>query len=104
MTAVRFIHGPVNVEDVARIPGTDWLVGSGMASPGVPDGRLHVVHASGASWWPLTPDDVEVAHDPRRFGDVPPPATAGFDPHGVALRPGADGVHELYVVNHGGRE
>jgi hypothetical protein len=99
--SVRFIEGPVNVEDLARIPDTDWLVGSGMASPGVPNGRLHVLHASDGTWWPLTPDDVPVA---RRIDGLGPPATAGFDPHGVALRPGDDGIHELYVVNHGGRE
>ena len=105
MTDVRFIDGPINVEDVVRIPATDWLVGSGMASPGVPDGQLHVIHAFDGTWWALTPDDVPVEHDTARFdGGVGAPATSGFDPHGVALRPGEDGAHELYVVNHGGRE
>jgi hypothetical protein len=99
----RFITGPVNVEDIVRVPGTDWLIGSGMASPGIPDGRLHVVGVDG-TWWALTPDDVPVRHDDERFEVGERPSTAGFDPHGVALRRGHDGVHELYVVNHGGRE
>ena len=73
MTAVEFLEGPVNVEDLARVPGTDWLIGSGMASPGVPDGRLHVIHAHDGTWWALTPADIPVRP--------------------VALRAGEDGIH-----------
>jgi hypothetical protein len=103
MSEPVFLEGPVNVEDLARVPGTDWLIGSGMASPGVPSGRLHVIHATNGTWWPLTPDDIPVRRE-ALHGELDPPASAGFDAHGVTLRPGEHGVHTLYLVNHGGRE
>jgi len=100
---LEFVPGPVNVEDVARIPGTPWLVGSGMTSRSHPTGALHLIDTAAMTWRRVAPD----ARRPRpdaTYGEAPPPDPDAFDAHGVALRPGDDGVHTLYVVNHGGRE
>jgi hypothetical protein len=101
---VTFLVGPINVEDLARVPGTPWLIGSGMASSGRPAGRLHVIHARDGRWTAHTPDTIPVRHDDDQYGPVGPPPSSNFDAHGVALRPGTDGHHTLYLVNHGGRE
>jgi hypothetical protein len=100
---VSFLVGPINVEDLARVPGTQWLIGSGMASVGRPAGRLHVIHAHDGRWSAHTPDTIPVDHDDR-YGPAGPPSSSNFDAHGVTLRPGSDGHHTLYLVNHGGRE
>ena len=108
---LEWIEGPRYVEDIERVPGTRWLVGSAvsaMSTPGVPvdpsPGRLYLVDTEDGrvvEGWPgnggVSPSgNVELTDpvEPERFA-----------PHGIAISEAAkDGVRELYVVHHGARE
>lgn len=96
-----FVQGVVNAEDIARIPGTRWLITSGMAKAGVP-GHLYLVDAESKEGAEVFPDEVELRE--RSIGDAEPPDVEAFFPHGIALRAGDGDLHTLYAVNHGGRE
>lgn len=99
-----FICGLRNPEDLVRIPGTRWLLASGMeAGSGLNaiDTQAKAVRSLFAGGLPATPD--------VRYAACPAP----LDPqianlHGLSLRPGltasADGRYTLYATNHGGRE
>src|SRR3954470_4294535 len=101
---LRFVPGPYNAEDLVRVPGTRWLVGSGMIGPGHPEGHLYLVDAEAKVSEELFPGSVEIRPARAPYDGLEPPDPALFDAHGLALRPGDGDVHELYLVNHGGRE
>lgn len=97
-----FVYGPINAEDLARVPRTRWLVTSGMNSAGHPDGHLFLVDTVEETTTELFPAATTHRLDRERFGEADPPAASGFSACGIAIRDGgATGVHELYVVNHG---
>ena len=101
-TEVGFVHGIYSAEDLAHIPGTRWLVTSGMASD-VDQGHLYVVDIDTKEKREIFPTDGEIRLDTNEYGDVDPPDLEDFSAVGVGLREGPAGVHTLYVVNHGGR-
>jgi SMP-30/Gluconolactonase/LRE-like region len=102
-----FVCGPLNSEDLIQVPGTAWIVASGMdgGAAGM-RGSLHLVNASDKSWRVLFPGKApQMRWDKASYGDCPsPPDLAKFSAHGLNLRPASDGTDKLYVVNHGGRE
>ncbi len=100
---VRYLCGPANVEDLVQVPGSGWIIASGMVGPGLSAGRLYLIDSRARTSAELT---LDVGGKPRAPYAAGPgaPDLAKFAPHGVALRPGRDGRHTLYVVNHGGRE
>ena len=51
---LNFVCGPSGVEDLVQVPGTHWIVGSGMAERGNP-GKLHLIDANKKSWEILYP-------------------------------------------------
>jgi Strictosidine synthase len=90
-----FVEGVWSPEDLVGLPGTSWIVVSGMRSARRP-GRLFVVDAQHRTranelrW--------EIGAEQARMGpDV-------FDPHGIAARRLDDRSFELLVVDHGGGE
>jgi len=97
-----FVCGMKNPEDLVRVPGTNWIVASGMA----PDAALYLVDVQAKSWTELYPGESPRAeHDTKAFGACPgAPAGQGFVTHGLNIRPGRDGRSTLYVVVHGARE
>ena len=98
---VSYLCGPSNAEDLALVPGTDWMISSGMAQGGA--GHLYLIDTRKKTWKVLEPAMSGPAQAP--YGDCPGPLEPGkMAPHGLALRPGAGGRHTLYAVNHGGRE
>jgi len=102
-----FVCGPLNSEDLVQVPGTEWIVASGMDGGGAgPHGALHLVNARSKSWKVLFPGaNPQLQPDKAIYGDCPgAPDLAKFSAHGLNLRPGTDGKDTLYVVNHGGRE
>lgn len=99
-----YVWGPINAEDLVGVPGTDWVITSGMTGPGAPQGRLHAVHRDDLSCSELFPYGLTHALDAGRFGAQAPLDPAVFSPHGIDVMRRADGVAELFVVNHGGRE
>lgn len=99
------ICGFVNVEDMVPLPGTRWIIGSGLGDNFFQKGGLHLFNRDTASGRKvlLNLDPAQKAEAP--FDRCPGPADAEkFSAHGLALKANADGSHNLYVVNHGGRE
>lgn len=103
-----FICGPLNTEDLVQVPGTQWIIASGMDGGGAGShGALHLVSAESKSWKVLFPGtNPRVQPDKTTYADCPgAPDLGKFSAHGINLRPGANGGPDtLYVVNHGGRE
>ena len=98
---VQFVCGPGNPEDLAAVPESPWVIVSSMAAGGglvATDARDHTSR-------PVYPLETSAPrHDTATYASCPGPDTSGFQPHGLGLRRGADGVHTLYVVRHGDRE
>src|SRR5579863_6806122 len=106
---LHFICGPHHPEDLVLIPGTQWILVSGMggALPGSPPGPgdLYLLNAADKRWHSIAQASLAaVNRNDRLYGDCPAPDPAQFLSHGLALRAGSHGQHTLYVVNHGGRE
>jgi hypothetical protein len=106
---LHFICGPHHPEDLVQIPGTPWILVSGMggASPGSPPGPgdLYLLNATDKHWHSIAQASLAAAaQNNRLYGDCPAPDAAQFLSHGLAIRAGRNGRHTLYVVNHGGRE
>ena len=99
---LTFICGLQNPEDVVLVPGTRWLVTSGMA----PGAGLTLVDTQAKTVRRLYALNAATARaDRTRFANCPGP----LDPkqavlHGLALRAAAGGRYTLYATNHGGRE
>ncbi|HYZ42814.1 MAG TPA: SMP-30/gluconolactonase/LRE family protein [Stellaceae bacterium] len=102
-----FVCGPLNSEDLVQVPGTGWIVASGMDGGAAGShGSLHLVNSRDKSWKALFPvGNPQLRWDKATYGDCPgEPELSKFSAHGLNLRHGKDGVDTLYVVNHGGRE
>ena len=97
-----FVCGLRNPEDLVAIPGTRWIISSGMDA----EGAIYLVDAGQKAWSELYPAGAPLAqHDTETFGACPgAPVPGAFVSHGLAIRPRADGHSTLYVVGHGGRE
>ncbi|NNK38513.1 MAG: hypothetical protein HKP03_08530 [Xanthomonadales bacterium] len=97
-----FVCGMKNPEDLVRVPGTKWIIASGMAE----GAALYLVDSEEKTWTDLYPAAAPRAvQDMETFGACPgSPDPNGFVSHGLNLQPGADGHSTLYVVGHGGRE
>ena len=98
----EFVCGAERPEDLARIPGTRWLVASGFQ-----DGAgLKLVDTQARSlkrWYTGEAGQLRPQHD--RFphcSTAPDPKL--FNAQGIALRSSSATRHTLYVANHGGRE
>jgi hypothetical protein len=100
-----YVMGAVNAEDLVPIPGTGWIIASGLDAPGVP-GRLTLIDAARKSARLLFSGESPVYADKREGApDCPGPLQQGkFGAHGIALRPTGAATGTLYVVNHTGRE
>jgi hypothetical protein len=106
---LHFICGPHHPEDLVLIPGTQWILVSGLggALPGSPPGPgdLYLLHATDKRWHSIAQASLAaVNRNTKLYGDCPAPDAAQFLSHGLAIRAGSGGRHTLYAVNHGGRE
>ncbi|MGD9795211.1 MAG: SMP-30/gluconolactonase/LRE family protein [Acidimicrobiia bacterium] len=99
-----YVWGPINPEDVVPIPGTTWVVASGMLGPTAPLGRLYIIDRHDLSCSELFPYGGRFEPDIDRFGDCRVLDPATFEPHGIDVTVRSDGVVEVYVVSHGGGE
>jgi len=97
-----FICGLQNAEDLVRVPGTRWIIASGMA----PGASIYLIDAKNKTWSTLYPGSAPLARqDMETYGACPgSPDPNAFVTHGLNVRPGEDGNATLYVVGHGGRE
>ncbi|QTH21082.1 hypothetical protein HRJ34_22625 [Rhizorhabdus wittichii] len=96
------ICGTVNAEDMVRLDGTDWVITSGMAGPGVGRGGLFAISVGSRTAAPLA---IESAPPDRDFASCPAPLDlARFSAHGLSVRRDAVDRYTLFVIGHGGRE
>jgi hypothetical protein len=98
---LNFICGLQKPEDLVLVPGTRWLIASGMDA----GAGLHLIDTRAKRAQPLYGSDTPARHDRTRFANCPAP----LDPreavlHGLSLRPAQAGHYTLYATNHGGRE
>lgn len=105
---LHIICGPHHPEDLVLIPGTQWIIVSGMggALPGSPPGPgdLYLLNAATKRWHSIARASLATVRRKRLYGNCAAPDPAQFLSHGLALRVGSHGRHTLYAINHGGRE
>ena len=97
---LNFVCGAQNPEDLVPIPGTRWLIASGMkAGAGL---KLVDTDAKTARLF-YTGGPAQQRPDKKLFPNCPaPPDASTFNAHGIYLRRAqAPGLYRLYVVSHG---
>ena len=104
---IRFICDLIGPEDLAVVPGEEWVIASGNQE----GGRIHLVNVADKSTSVLFPTPTRTERlDGAAWPDCPGPLDPGeldadeFRAHGLYLDPGEGDVHTLYVVHHGRRE
>lgn len=96
---LNFICGPKAAEDLVLVPGTQWLIASGMA----PGSGLYLVDTADKTAGPLTM--ASARPDQARFSGCPGPLDVTKAVlHGLSLRTVDTARHTLFATNHGGRE
>jgi hypothetical protein len=94
---LSFVCGPKNPEDLVLVPGTKWIISSGMA-----DGAgFYLIDSESGAWSTL---GFSAQHDHTFASCATPPAVQTLNTHGLNIRAGARGRSTLNVVGHGGRE
>jgi len=102
---LTFICGLTNAEDLVHVPGTPWIVASGLAEGEQTEGHIYLVNAQDHTVQILLPGHVVYQQDTEKFGACPgAPDETKFSAHGLSLRVGSASEHTLYVVHHGERE
>jgi len=98
----NFICGPISAEDLVLVPGTKWIIASGM----IQDASITLIDSQQKSWTILYPAKAPRAvQDMETYGACPgSPDPNNFISHGLHIRPGNNGHSTLYVVGHGERE
>jgi hypothetical protein len=102
---VRFVCDQVGPEDLVPVPGSEWVISSGMAA----NGAIRLINLRDRTTTALFPTATPKQRPDRKtYDSCPGPIDPGeketFRAHGLFLRPGRNSVHTLYVVHHGNRE
>jgi hypothetical protein len=101
---LKFVCGVSAPEDLVAVPGTEWVLVSGLSG-----GGLHLVSSRNhdvARIFPSTraKSSPDTKNYPRCPGPLDPKDASKLSAHGLNLRPGRASVHTVYVVHHGARE
>jgi hypothetical protein len=101
---LRYICGFRNPEDLVQVPGSDWIIGSGLADATRPgSGGLILVDPKKINAAKIAFKAAAKAEPP--FAACPGPVDpAKFSAHGLNILPQGRGRARLFVVGHGGRE
>lgn len=94
---LQFVCGPKNAEDLVLVPGTRWIISSGMAE----GSSFFLIDSQNGAWRAL---GFEAKPDPAFSRCPSPPAQAKFNTHGLHIRDLGGGNSRLLVVGHGARE
>jgi hypothetical protein len=94
---VGYVCGVKNPEDLVLVPGTPWIVSSGMAE----GAGFYLVDSRTASV-ELLPFSAQ--HDAAFPSCATPPTPQSLNTHGLNIRANGPGRAKLYVVGHGARE
>lgn len=102
---LHVVCGLQSPEDIAIVPGGDYLLLSELGSMGKRPGRIVLFDVSDESWRPVYPfgNDQSPATLQGDAACTEPPG-AQISPHGTHLVQLDDGSWRYLVVNHGGRE
>jgi hypothetical protein len=105
MGDVKFICGPVAAEDLIEVPQSEWVIASGNG----PGGAIHAISIKDLSTIKLFPTNTPQARlDTKTYnacpGPIDPAEAEKFRAHGLAIHPGRNGLHTVWVVHHGNRE
>jgi len=97
-----FVCGLQNPEDLALVPGTDWIIASDMQA----GASMQLINARTRAATPVYPGDTSRQQpDMQRYAGCPgAPDAKTLSTHGLNLRRGQGGHSTLYVVSHGARE
>jgi hypothetical protein len=106
---VQFLCGVVSPEDMALVPGSDWVVTSGNRAG---QGAIRALNVRTHTITTLFPGAaVKTRFDRQEYPACPGPIDltdpveqARIAAHGLYLKPGSGSVHTLFVVHHGNRE
>ena len=104
--AVQFVCGQSEPEDLAAIPGSEWIIASSYPEN---NGGLRLINIPDLTTTILLPTETPRERlDRTTYASCPGPIASvekeQFSTHGLYLRAGADSRHTLYVVHHGTRE
>lgn len=101
---IRFICDQVGPEDLVPVPGSEWVLSSGMLA----NGAIRAVNLRDKTTTVLFPSATATERPNKKvYGACPGPiGNEGdrFRAHGLYLRPGRNAIHTLFVVHHGDRE
>ena len=102
---VQFICDVISPEDLAVLPGGEWVIASGNRE----GGRIQLVNVHDKTATVLFPtsapsERLDASTYPTCPGPLDPDEGDAFRAHGLYLKPGQGDVHTLYVVHHGTRE
>ena len=102
---IRFICNLISPEDLAVVPGSEWVIASGNRA----GGRIHLVSVRDKTASELFPgaarrERLDATTYPSCPGPIDPGEGDEFAAHGLYLNPGQGALHTLYVVHHGRRE
>jgi hypothetical protein len=101
---IRFICDQFGPEDLAAVPGTEWVLASGTAA----NGAIRLINLRDKTTTVLFPSATSKARlNKKTYDSCPGPIGSEgdkFRAHGLYLRAGSSAVHTLYVVHHGDRE
>jgi hypothetical protein len=104
-TAMTYVTGLINVEDMVRVPGTKWIVAGGLADGQRTDGHIYLINVQDHAVHVLLPGHVDYRLDAKAYPDCPgKPDEARFSAHGLSIRHAPGQSDTLYVVHHGERE
>jgi len=101
---LRFICDQVGPEDLAVVPGSEWVLSSGMAA----NGAIRLINLRDKTTTVLFPSPASKERPNKHTYDSCPGPIGSegdkFRAHGLYLRSGPNAAHTLYVVHHGDRE
>ncbi len=102
---IQFICDLISPEDLAIIPGSEWLIASGNQE----GGKILLVSVRDKTTSVLFPtsspqERLDATTYPTCPGPIDPTEGAAFRAHGLYLTPGQNAVHTVYLVHHGNRE
>jgi hypothetical protein len=102
---VQFVCGQEAPEDLAVLPGSDWVFASDFSG----NGGIRLINTRDFTTTmaypaPTAKDKLDAKTYDSCPGAPDVAEKAKFRTHGLALRPGKNSLHTLYTVHHGNRE
>src|SRR5579864_6981629 len=102
---IQFVCGQTSPEDLALVPGSQWVFASVFGGNGGVR-LISVADRTSAISYPTATSKDRL--DAKTYDTCPGPPDAEdkakFTTHGLALRVGKNSMHTLYAVHHGKRE